>query len=267
MRCASRTKNNWLSMDARRWSPASPCESCRNTRSRSNVAELHRRACRSQRQMLTGRSRAVTAHRHSELRVSAASQLHGALDDELGEVGDRSLTCISGSTPVNPRPHAKQGRAGTAAGLHLLLGSSARAVPSWIRARARSRTGRRCDSSRSSISSSSSSGCAHLRREEIAVTAQLHRRARAAPFSRSSEVRRALAGRLDDARIRRSTAPGRCCAPRPRAAPAAGLQALAPGSSSLRTGRGAQLQQQARDFRAVAESGARQCLHQRRGFR
>ena len=47
-----------------------------------------------------------------------------------------------------------------------------------------------------------------------------------------------------------------------------GLQALAPGLIELaHQGRGAQLQQQARDFRAVAETGARQCLHQRRGFR
>ena len=109
-----------------------------------------------------------------------------------------------------------------------------------------------------------------LRREEIPVTAQLHQaRARRAVLSQQREVRRALARRLDDGEDpsqhrQLGAAPRHVCEQRRQQR----LQALAPGLIELaHQGRGAQLQQQARDFRAVCETGARQRLRQRGGFR
>src|SRR3989440_7565958 len=103
-----------------------------------------------------------------------------------------------------------------------------------------------------------------LRGEEIPVTTQLHQaRARRAVLAQQREVRRALARRLDDGEDPSQHGQlGAALRDVREQRRQQGLQALAPGLIELaHQGRGAQLQQQARDFRAVCETGARSEEH------
>ena len=281
MRCARRTKNSWLSIGraAPPVSWRSPCESCRNTRSRSErVAELHAAELAVADRADVHRARAAghRAHRHAELRGDLPpAELHGALEDQLGDIGEpvADLHQRQHAGQVGDRDAEHGGALEMSQHLHLALGIllARELLPCAARARWRDWRGPgSCDSSRSSMSSSSSSGWAAICSARNSPCAHSSTsRARAGPFSRSSakyaerlpiasmiaehpaqhrQLRAAAGDVLEQRRQQRLQAP------------AAGLIQLAHQCAS------AQLEQQPCGFGALGEAGAAERLREHRGL-
>ena len=196
MRCASRTKNTWLSIGCaplgflllavrvvqeHQVQIRGIAELHAAELAVADGADAHRRAVR-----------ALAAQGRAELRGDLPpAQLHGALDDQLGDVGEAvaHLHERQHAGEIGDRRRETAPRAGTAAGPPPAAPDRPRAAAPGAtpdRARSSARSGS-CDSRRSSISSSSSSGWAAIwAARKSPWRHSSTSRARAAPFSSSS---------------------------------------------------------------------------------
>ena len=241
------------------------------------VAELHAAelAVADRADVHRARLRPAAAQRHAELRGDLPpAELHRALDDELGDVGEAvaHLHERQQAGEVGHRDAKQRGALELAQRLDLLLGVVLAQLLHALGELAREVGARRQPREQPLVDQliEQQRVRGDLRGEKITVTAQLDQaRARRGVLAQQREVGRALAGRLDDGehppQHRQLRAAVRDVREQRRQQR---LQTLAPGLIELaHQRRGAQLEQQPRSLGAVAKARLGERFGERRGLR